>query len=155
MKILTTEEIRTLNNYTIVNEPVLSVDLTERAAKSAKRWIEDKLNSELRYHIFCGSGNNGADGLALARLLKKDGYQVTAYLVTGTQPLSLDCVTNKKRFLELSRLTQINEKEDLPELDSKAIVIDALFGTGLNRAVSGILQQTIDFINQLNQSFNQ
>lgn len=149
MKILTSEEIRELDQYTIVNEPVLSIDLMERAAKTVKRWVVQNLNDELVYHIFCGTGNNGGDGLALARLLKKDGYSIKVHLVKFSTNLSMDCSLNEKRLQGLVNINYISSAEDMPKVLPGEIVIDAVFGSGLNRACAGVSELVIKYINSL------
>lgn len=149
MKILTTQEIRELDQYTIVHEPILSIDLMERAAKSVKRWIDQNLNSEMHYHVFCGIGNNGGDGMALARLLKKDGYSVHVHLVKFSTNLSLDCSINEKRLEEKLNINYISSSADFPELHEGDVIIDAIFGSGLNRAAEGISKDVIQYINTI------
>lgn len=148
MKILSAQEIRLLDQYTIINEPILSIDLMERAARSIKRWIQDNLNPEMTYQIFSGTGNNGGDGLALGVLLLQEGYEVQINLVKFSAELSLDCATNEKRIWEFgAEINYIQKKEDLPEIADNAIIIDAIFGSGLTRAIEGIAAETIEYIN--------
>ena len=147
MKILTCNEIKELEAYTIVNEPVLSIDLIERSAKVVKRWISQNTNPDLAYHIFCGIGNNGASGLALARLLKKDGYKVFVHLVSFSKNLSLDCATNEKRLKEYVNINYISSEEDLPFINPGEVILDAVFGSGLNRACEGISELVVKYIN--------
>jgi len=149
MKVLTSDEIRALDQYTIVNEPVLSIDLMERAAKGIKRWLEQNINMDLAFHLFCGTGNNGGDGLALARLLKKDGINVHIHLVNLSKNMSLDASTNEKKLDGLVRINHIITEVDFPEINEGAVVIDCLFGSGLNRSISGIAEDIIHFINAL------
>lgn len=147
MKILTAQELRELEEYTILNEPVLPIELTERAAKGVKRWISENINTDLHFHVFCGTGNNGGDGLALARLMKKDGYRVSVHLVKFSSDLSLNCAANEKKFLEKGRINYIAHQEDFPELEPGDMIIDAVFGSGLNRAVEGISERVIEYLN--------
>lgn len=149
MKVLTSDEIRALDQYTIVNEPVLSIDLMERAAKGVKRWLVQNINTDVNFHIFCGTGNNGGDGLALARLLKKDGISVAVHLVSFSKNMSLDASTNQKRLEGLVRINHINTEVDFPEITGNSVIIDCLFGSGLNRGIAGIAGDTIHFINAL------
>lgn len=148
MKILTAQELRELEEYTIVNEPVLPIELTERAAKGIKRWITENINPELHFHVFCGTGNNGGDGLAFARLMKKEGHRVSVHLVKFSSDLSLNCASNEKKFLENGKINYISNEMDLPELGSGDLIIDAVFGSGLNRAVEGISETVIEYLNE-------
>jgi len=82
MKIFNAQQIREWDQYTIQNEPVSSIDLMERAAGQCVNWLEE--NNLLRHSlkIFCGKGNNGGDGLAIAHLLMANGYEnIKVYIV--------------------------------------------------------------------------
>jgi len=70
MKILTSEQIKKADEFTIQNEPIKSIDLMERAAKQCFEWIKNKYSTKKTFAIFCGVGNNGGDGLVIARMLK-------------------------------------------------------------------------------------
>ena len=100
MKIFTSAQIHELDKYTIENEPVKSIDLMERAAKTLTQAITDDWNNTTPVIIFAGPGNNGGDALAIARLLLDKNYDVKAYLFNISGHLSEDCATNKKRLLE-------------------------------------------------------
>ncbi len=78
MKILSTEQIRLADNYTIENEPILSVNLMERAGKTCFNWIIKNFNNDFSFKIFVGQGNNGGDGLVIARLLSGQNYKPLA-----------------------------------------------------------------------------
>ena len=81
MKIFNAHQIREWDQYTIQNEPVTSIDLMERAALQCVRWLEenDLLNNSFK--IFCGKGNNGGDGLVIARLLLQNNYAVRVFIL--------------------------------------------------------------------------
>ena len=81
MKIYNTEQVRRADSYTIQNEPISSLYLMERAATSAFNWIRNKFKKKTTFSIFCGAGNNGGDGLVIARLLQQAGYSVRVYEV--------------------------------------------------------------------------
>ena len=85
MKIFKVEQIRRLDAYTIVNEPILSIDLMERASVSFVKWFTTYFDSENPIRILVGLGNNGGDGLAIARLLANEHYSVEVYIIgTGS-----------------------------------------------------------------------
>ncbi|MFM7901205.1 MAG: NAD(P)H-hydrate epimerase, partial [Bacteroidota bacterium] len=69
MKILNAEQNRLMDAYTILNEPISSLDLMERAASKCAHWILQNTPKDLPILIYCGSGNNGGDGLAITRML--------------------------------------------------------------------------------------
>ena len=84
MKILTSAQIRELDQYTIEHEPIRSIDLMERAAKAITRAITDRFPVHTPVVVFAGPGNNGGDALATARLLAEQNYNVSTYLLTST-----------------------------------------------------------------------
>ncbi len=140
MKILTADKIKEWDKYTIENEPISSVDLMERASigittELRLRWSP----KETRFIVFAGPGNNGGDALAVSRMLCKAGYTVLTYLFNIKGKLSDDCETNKKRLeaTEGSRLIEITSQFSFPEISSKDVIIDGLFGIGLNKPLSG------------------
>lgn len=81
LKILSSKQIRQADFYTIKNEPIKSIDLMERAALKCFEWIQSKYDLSYTFYIFCGSGNNGGDGLAIARMLNLSKYKVYCYQI--------------------------------------------------------------------------
>lgn len=150
MKIFTTSQIRQLDQYTIEREPIASIDLMERAADALlDALIAFYPESDTRFCVFAGPGNNGGDALALARKLKDMQYDVQVYLCTSGK-LSEDCEINKNRLLELypEVLTEYYNKFATPVIDLDVIIIDGLFGSGLTRPLSGFYAEVVDFINE-------
>jgi NAD(P)H-hydrate epimerase len=146
--ILNSEEIKAWDQYTIQHEPISSVDLMERAASKCFEWINKQPWQENHFKIFCGKGNNGGDGLAIARLLFEAGYHVTAFILEFGKPGSDDFQTNLQRLHELPvDIHFIQNSESFPSLRTHDIVIDALFGFGLNKPVNGLAAQLIHHIN--------
>ena len=151
MKIFTSNQIHELDQYTIEHEPIRSIDLMERAAKTLARAISDMWTVETPMVTFAGPGNNGGDALAVSRLLAEQGYQITVYLFNIYQKLSDDCATNKQRIIESKRVkqfTEVTQEFDPPKLDSNTVVIDGLFGSGLNKPLSGGFASLVKYINQ-------
>ncbi len=150
MKIFNVHQIRALDAFTIEHEPIASIDLMERASLAFVKWFSQKFTDlNKKIYIFCGPGNNGGDGLAIARLLSQDHYEVKAYLLGIGNSLSNDFKTNldrlvKKRCCPLERL---GKGGGMPNLEDNAIIIDAIFGSGLSRPVEGYWG---DFIQHLN-----
>ena len=103
MKILPAEQIRRLDSYTIQHEPIASVDLMERAATRFTEAVTDKnIRKTDMVMVFCGMGNNGGDGLAIARMLIGQGYlHVSVYIVRHSPNPSKDFEANEKRIREL------------------------------------------------------
>jgi len=153
MKILTPAQIRALDAYTIANEPIKSIHLMERAANAFVTWFIQQFPDTERtpIRIFCGQGNNGGDGIAIARLLYRKHYQVEVFICQiGNQP-SPDFTKNLKRLPSRRSLFTytIAEGDKLKELEANAIIIDAIFGSGLNRPISGYWGELIHHLNQL------
>ena len=83
VKILTAAQIKELDQYTIANEPIASIELMERASRAFVTWFTEHFNALNKVGVVCGTGNNGGDGLAIARLLKDWGYPVRVWIVKG------------------------------------------------------------------------
>ncbi|MBQ9284760.1 MAG: NAD(P)H-hydrate dehydratase [Bacteroidaceae bacterium] len=151
MKILTGGQFRELDLFTIQNEPIASIDLMERASRSVadeilRRWPQ----AEQRIFVFAGPGGNGGDGLAVARMLAEAGRITTAYLFNVRGSLSPDCEQNRERLRQTPDATLIEVTSELvfPELQTDDIIIDALFGTGLSKPLSGGFALVAKRINQ-------
>ncbi len=152
MKILSSAQIRELDQYTIEHEPIRSIDLMERASQTVTDWLISRIstspnNFEGTFHIFCGKGNNGGDGLAISRQLLKAGFEVRSYVVNFSADSSDDFLENGRRLERLSRVLAISDVGDFPEIGDNDIIVDAIFGTGLSRPAEGIAGTVINKIN--------
>ncbi len=149
MKILNAAQIRELDKYTINNEPVSSADLMERASKKCYEWIRHKLSKKRHVKVFCGMGNNGGDGLVIARMLAGNGFQVQVFRVVHMEQASEDFMINEKRLTGIRNLNYVSleEGDDLPALSSGDLVIDAILGSGLARPLEGWLAKVVQHIN--------
>ncbi len=149
MKILRSEQIRQIDEFTIMNEPVPSIDLMERAAGKIREWITAGFSNKNPVMIFVGPGNNGGDGLALARMLAADHYKTQVFFVQVSENTSNDWKKNKERLIKETDVPFriINDPEQVPVLPDNTIVVDALFGTGLSKPVKGLAAQVIKKIN--------
>jgi len=152
VKILSAQQIREWDAYTIRHEPVSSIDLMERAAQACVKWLLGKGWSEKKFYIFCGPGNNGGDGLAIARLLIEAGINVSSAVLESGKTGSNDFQLNLRRLHQLPMvdLRYIRSEHDLPTIDNNAIIIDALFGSGLNKPLDNLPAKVVNRINQLN-----
>ncbi|MCR5076781.1 MAG: NAD(P)H-hydrate dehydratase [Prevotella sp.] len=151
MKIFTSAQIHELDRYTIEHEPVKSIDLMERAAKAITHAITEEWTSHTPVVVFAGPGNNGGDALAVARLLINEGYKVRIFLFNITNHLSEDCVTNRQRIIDSKHakdFTEVTAKFDPPELTADTLVVDGLFGSGLNKPLAGGFASLVKYINQ-------
>lgn len=150
IKIFTTDKVKELDQYTIQHEPISSSDLVERAATLFMHEFCRHYSRQSRILIFAGQGNNGADALALARLLMDESYKVETFLFNPTGKLSPECELNKERLLEMERVefTEVVDEFDPPVLTERDIVIDGLFGSGLNRPLEGGFAAVVNYINE-------
>ncbi len=146
MKILSPQQIRIVDAYTIGHEPVASIDLMERAALACVRWIMEHFDSHRRVVIFSGPGNNGGDGLAIARLLQGMRYDVSVYMLTDANSLSPDAAINYQRLSECQPV--VLTSGNMPDLQPSTLVVDAMFGVGLTRTLAGLAAQTVMHINR-------
>jgi NAD(P)H-hydrate epimerase len=154
MKILDVNKIREADQYTIKNEPIASVDLMERAGKNCVKWIKKRLRDKQPVRVFSGPGNNGGDGLVIARHLAEKGYDVQVIVVLFTDKFSDDFQINLSRIEAIKQVSVIKLKEakDLPAIPEGSLIIDSIFGSGLNRPVSGLAAKVIDYINNVSEA---
>lgn len=151
MKLYSAADIRNWDQFTIENEPIRSIDLMERAATRCVEWLERNFFTDKQFHIFCGKGNNGGDGLAIARLLSGQQLPVTVHILEFGHKGTADFQTNLARLHQQATadIRYIQTEENFPGLTSADLVIDALFGSGLNRGLEGV---TADLVRHLNAS---
>ncbi len=148
MKILYSEQVQELDKYTIKNEPILSVNLMERAAKACTKWIIGKFKNKSNVKIFVGPGNNGGDGLAIARMLANKGFKVSVFL--KSIKFSPDAQINYERIRSQKKIkiSILRNEQDFPKINKSDLIIDALFGSGLSRPVEGFFAKIIEFLNK-------
>lgn len=150
MKIFTSAQIQELDKYTIDHEPVKSIDLMERAAKALTTAIMQEWTERTPVVVFAGPGNNGGDALAVARMLAAEKFSVSVYLFNIHNKLSENCEINKQRLIDgkKARFTEINLNFDPPALKAGTLVVDGLFGTGLDKPLMGGFASLVKYINQ-------
>ncbi|MFV0546826.1 MAG: NAD(P)H-hydrate dehydratase [Bacteroides sp.] len=149
MKIFTANNIKKLDTYTIENEPIASIDLMERAARALTTAITERWSVQTPVTVFAGPGNNGGDALAVARMMAEKGYQIEVYLFNTKGELSDDCQTNKEllEMVDDVDFHEITTQFTPPNLTAKHLVIDGLFGSGLNKPLSGGFAAVVKYIN--------
>ena len=149
MKIFPSSSIKKLDAYTIENEPITSINLMERAATVLTKAITDRWNTETPVTIFAGPGNNGGDALAVARMMAEKGYKIEVFLFNTKGELSPDCQTNKElvEMMEEVKFHEISTQFVPPALTPDHLVIDGLFGSGLNKPLSGGFAAVVKYIN--------
>ncbi len=150
MKIFSVDKIREADAITIKNEPISSIDLMERASTQLFNWVVDHVATEKKINIFCGLGNNGGDGLALGRILSKNGYQVIINIIRYSEKTSDDFQINFERLHKISGITivDIYKVDDIPKFNSNDVVVDAIFGSGLTKPIVGNIGSIVNFINK-------
>lgn len=149
MKIFSNKEIKQLDAYTIEQESIKSTDLMERAAKALTKAITDRWKTNTPITVFAGPGNNGGDALAVARMMAEQGYKVEAYLFNIKDKLSPDCKANKEliEIMDEVDFHEISTQFVPPVLTPRHLVIDGLFGSGLNKPLSGGFAAVVKHIN--------
>lgn len=147
IKILTAKQIRELDQATIINEPVSSIDLMERASQSFVTWFTERFHALHKVGIICGTGNNGGDGLAIARLLKDWGYPVKVWIVRGGTNESGDFRSNLERLNGVLEVIEISSNPNADSFNHHDVLIDAMFGSGLSRPVEGVYADVIAILN--------
>lgn len=152
MKIFRSKQIAEIDAYTIKHELVSSIDLMERAASKVFEWISDRYTFQQVFKIFVGPGNNGGDGLALARMLSSASFDVEVYILNVNKKMSVDCQVNLDRLKSLGRIPifEISGVNDFPAISEKSVLIDALLGSGLSRPLDGLVKDVVNLINYSN-----
>lgn len=147
MNILSASQTKAADAYTIEHEPIASIDLMERASIAFVEAFSARINTNNPVTIICGTGNNGGDGLAVARLLTDRGYETSIKIVQPNESGTPDFIININK-LDSSLIHWIRSAADIPEISSNAVIIDALFGSGLTRPVEGVYAKVIDQVNK-------
>ena len=149
MKILSCTQQKEADAYTIAHESILSINLMEKAAGLLAQAISERYDKSHRLVVFAGPGNNGGDALAVARILFLKNYPVEVYLFNVKGTLSEECLTNVQRLKEsgFANYTEVSNQFDPPHLGSHDVVIDGLFGSGLQKPLSGGFAAVVQYIN--------
>lgn len=149
MIIFTKEQCYEIDDFTIKNQGITSDELMERASNQVFNWIDRRLEGQqVKLHVFCGVGNNGGDGLAITRLLMEHGYNVATHIVNFSGNRSKDFLINLDRLKELKYWPEsLNKDSQLPGISQDEIVIDCIFGIGLNRQPADWVGDLIKHIN--------
>lgn len=150
MKIFSAEQIRDCDRHTIKNEPISSVNLMERAAEACVQWFRGHVRNNSVFQIFCGNGNNGGDGFAVARMLYHKGFDVNVFIDKSNSDYSIDAAINFEKLKVISGI-DLYDFDDVKDFgfDENSVIVDALFGSGLNRKVEGKSEELISFLNEL------
>ena len=149
MKIFSGKQIYEADKFTIEKQEISSFALMERAAEQLFQWLHLRMQgAQVKIHIFCGIGNNGGDGIALARHLWEHGYNFDTYVVNYSEKRSKDFLLNLDRLKERKIWPNfLNQGAELPEIHPDDIIIDAIFGIGLNRPPDPWVGEIIQYLN--------
>jgi len=150
MKILTAEQRKDADKYTIANGTAPET-LMERAAKAVSEYIFSEFERSTTVHVYAGQGNNGADGLAVARLIKRRGYDPKVYVIQHKkEPTDLfEMQLERVRALQTVPVYELSESSTLPDHDEEIVIVDALLGSGIKGEVAdeSLLAKVITHIN--------
>ncbi len=151
MKIFNAAQIQKWDAFTIEDQKISSLDLMERAATACFEWICHHITLENRtLCFFCGVGNNGGDGLVMARKFHEKGHAVCVYIVHFSTDQSQNFKKNLKRLNDLEvAVNHIRSNDFQIEIGTDDLVIDAIFGTGISREITGFTAKLIQLINNL------
>lgn len=152
-KLLTASQTKEVDNYTIKAKNISSTELMENAANAFVRaFMVEIPNFDTLISIYCGTGNNGGDGLAIARLLKEQGYErLNIKIARFSKNESPDFSKNLKRLnLTGIPIFELNENQAFPE-ENADLIIDGLLGSGLNKPLEGNFKDLVDHLNKLNK----
>lgn len=149
LKILNATQTKQIDNRTIEYENIPSIDLMERASLTFYEELIKTINPLQTVYIFAGSGNNGGDALAIARMLQTFDIKTNVFIVNPEGKLSDDCFINKERIERLTSVYTIKQDEDIPIIEKNSIIIDGLFGSGLSRPLDKLFAH---LVNQINRS---
>jgi hydroxyethylthiazole kinase-like uncharacterized protein yjeF len=153
LPLLTSPQIREADAYTIANEPIGSVNLMERAAKAFVGWFVNHFpDKKQAISIYCGTGNNGGDGLAIARILHGHHYKSVNIKITRfSDKASDDFNINLKKLQSTITVTEIKPGDGFPDEDSP-VLIDAMLGSGLNKPLHGDYEKLVKHLNSLEKT---
>ena len=150
MKIFSAEQVYAADKFTIEKQRITSDELMERAAVQIFNWIHKRMQgAPVKIHLFCGIGNNGGDGIALARHLFEHGYNMATYVVNYSKTRSKDFLINLERLKDRKIWPEfLDSKCKFPEIGRDDIIVDAIFGIGLNRAPDDWVLKLMDNLNK-------
>ena len=148
-KFFLTARMPEIDRFTMEHEPITSLELMERASRVWCECFLEKFPSVSSVAVLAGCGNNGGDGFAIARMLKAQGVEVAVWQLKTGNRISPDCEANMYRWKEVGgEVSAVCLPEDL-NIKEDAVVIDAIFGSGLNRKITGVVAEVIRRLNTL------
>ena len=152
MKILSAKQLYQAHEQTMASQQISEVDLLERAGHQVFQWIHRRMQgAQVKIHIFNGIGNNGGVGLVLARYLFEHGYNVSNYVVNYSKKRTNGFLKNYDRVKDLKEWPKLlNKADEFPtDIHQDDIIVDAIFGIGLNRDTGDLVNTLFQYLNQL------
>lgn len=150
MKIFSSEQLYQADKTTTEKQNITSEELMERAGTQIFNWLHERLQgAQVPIHIFCGIGDNGGDGLVVGRMLIEHGYNVIVYVVNCSDKRSKNFLINYDRIKNVTKKWPLlmKSEDDFPEINSEDIIVDGIFGIGLNRCPDGWVKKLIQYLN--------
>lgn len=148
-KIYSTKQIKVIDKYVTDYEKISLWHLMERAAAAWVDFFEETVEGEARVAVVCGDGNNGGDGYAIARMLLENGWEVEAVTVPSEHARSGDCEKNRELFRKVGGSVVEVKRPEKWEPGEGTVIVDALFGAGLNRSLTGKAAEMVRRMNGL------
>lgn len=151
MKIFSAEQLYEADKVTVEKQDITSIDLMERAGMQIFDWLHQRMQgAPVLIHIFCGIGDNGGDGLVVGRLLIESGYNVKTYVVNCSDKRSKNFLINYDKIKNVTKdwPALMKGEDDFPEIDPDDIIVDGIFGIGLNRCPDGWVKKLIQYLNK-------
>ncbi|MBI0400442.1 NAD(P)H-hydrate dehydratase [Cyclobacterium marinum] len=142
-KVIVGKQVKELDTLFVKESGISSYQLMERAANEFCHWFESKYKKAYTVNIYCGTGNNGGDGLAIARILSGMGYEVKVAIIGNQEKGSVDFIKNLKVLPK--KVIESNWRQ----LEPRDLCIDAIFGVGINRPLEG---EYLDLVQMLNNN---
>jgi len=150
MKVFSTAQLYEADKITAEKQEVTHNELIERAGTQIFNWFHQRLQgAPVPVHVFCGIGDNGSSGLVVARLLVENGYNVKTYIVNYSSKRSKDFLVNYDRIKNVTKDWPLlmTSENDFPAMTPNDIIIDAMFGIGINRTPDGWVKTLIQYMN--------
>jgi ADP-dependent NAD(P)H-hydrate dehydratase / NAD(P)H-hydrate epimerase len=153
LPLLTSAQIHEADKYTIEHELVSSIDLMERASKAFVGWFVNRFADRGQsISVYCGTGNNGGDGLAIARILFEHGYKyINVKIKRFSDKATDDFNINFERLPKSIHQTELKSGDAIPSEESD-IIIDAMLGSGINKPLTGDYERLVKHLNDLHKT---
>lgn len=148
MTILSAQQTREVDTYTAKKQGISSYQLMCRAGEALVHWILNNIPQQQELVILAGPGNNGGDALVCARLLWKENYTCKVYSLGNKFSADAQLAYDDLVLHTHIRPTHIQSVSDFPQLNPKQVVLDGIFGSGINKAPEGVIAKLINYVNQ-------